>query len=74
MAPASSLAAAQVLEAEARFRMWGVNGGKMQTTLADFCDAPDVGQVLRRADVVLVNNEVYVPLHYTMRNEYEYEN
>ena len=61
MAPASSLAALQLVEATARFRLWGVNGGTMRTTLADFCDSPDVGQVLRRADVVLVNNEVYIP-------------
>lgn len=62
MAPASSLAALQLVEATARFRLWGVNGGTMRTTLADFCDSPDVGQVLRRADVVLVNNEVFSSL------------
>ena len=58
MAPAASLAALQLTEATARFRLWGVKGGKMATTLADFCDSPEAGHVLRRADVVLVNNEV----------------
>jgi len=55
---AAGLAAKQVVEAEGRFRMWGLKGGKMRTVKADFCDCPEVGQVMKRADVVLVNNEV----------------
>lgn len=58
MAHASLLARTQVKEAESRFRMWGLNSGKMHVVEADFCDNEDVNEVLRRADVVLVNNEV----------------
>ena len=58
MAHASSLARTQVSEAEARFRMWGVSSGAMQTVEVDFCRSPQVGRILQRADVVLVNNEV----------------
>ncbi|ORY54593.1 histone methylation protein DOT1-domain-containing protein [Leucosporidium creatinivorum] len=59
MAHASSLARRQVVEAEARFRLWGLNSGKMSTVEADFCEHPLVGEVLKRADVILVNNEVF---------------
>lgn len=41
--------------------MWGLSSGKMHTVEADFCEHPQVGEVLRRADVILVNNEVYGP-------------
>lgn len=58
MAHASSLARTQVTEAEARFRMWGLSSGAMKTVEADFCRSPEVGRILQRADVVLVNNEV----------------
>lgn len=57
---ASALARRQVVEAEARFRLWGLNSGKMSVVEADFCEHPLVGEVLKRADVILVNNEVYV--------------
>jgi H3 lysine-79-specific histone-lysine N-methyltransferase len=60
MAHASSLARTQLIEAEARFRLWGLSGGKMATVEADFCESPQVGEVLKRADVILVNNEVFV--------------
>ncbi|KAI5479260.1 histone-lysine N-methyltransferase, H3 lysine-79 specific [Pseudohyphozyma bogoriensis] len=59
MAHASSLARLQVVEAERRFRMWGLSSGKMKVVEADFCVEEQVGQVLRRANVVLVNNEVF---------------
>ncbi|SGY62751.1 BQ5605_C007g04730 [Microbotryum silenes-dioicae] len=58
MAHASSLARAQVVEAETRHKLWGVSAGKMEVIEADFCEHPLVGQVLKRADVILVNNEV----------------
>lgn len=60
MPHASQLARAQVVEAEARFELWGLAGGKMHVREANFCESPEVGEVLRRADVVLVNNEVCV--------------
>lgn len=40
--------------------MWGLSSGAMKVVEADFCESPEVGQVLKRADVVLVNNEVCV--------------
>lgn len=60
MPHASQLARAQVVEAEARFELWGLAGGAMHVREANFCESPEVGEVLRRADVVLVNNEVCV--------------
>ncbi|SCZ89045.1 BZ3500_MvSof-1268-A1-R1_Chr1-1g00915 [Microbotryum saponariae] len=62
MAHASSLARAQVVEAETRHKLWGVSAGKMEVIEADFCEHPLVGQVLKRADVILVNNEVFSSL------------
>ncbi|GAA6012231.1 hypothetical protein JCM10207_002771 [Rhodosporidiobolus poonsookiae] len=59
MPHASKLARDQVVEAEKRFRMWGLAGGAMKCVEADFCDEPEVGKVMRTADVVLVNNEVF---------------
>lgn len=60
MEHASALARSQVEEAKKRFRMWGLKGGFMKAVEADFCACDDVGKVIRRADVVLVNNEVFV--------------
>lgn len=60
MPHASLLARAQVVEANERFKLWGLSGGEMQVREADFCEDPEVGAVLRRANVVLVNNEVCV--------------
>ncbi|BGP01971.1 Histone-lysine N-methyltransferase, H3 lysine-79 specific [Rhodotorula toruloides ATCC 204091] len=59
MPHASSLARDQLAEAEKRFRMWGLGGGPMKVVEADFCEYPEVMQVLRTASVVLVNNEVF---------------
>lgn len=60
MKQAAVLAQLQTVEAEARFRLWGLNSGRMTTADVDFCNSEEVVQVLRRATVVLVNNEVYV--------------
>ncbi|KAM0790720.1 hypothetical protein ACM66B_004575 [Microbotryomycetes sp. NB124-2] len=59
MKHASALARKQAVEAESRFRMWGVKAGSMHVVEADFCEHPQVGEVLKRADVILVNNEVF---------------
>ncbi|GAA5899846.1 hypothetical protein JCM6882_005449 [Rhodosporidiobolus microsporus] len=59
MAHASRLARLQLGEAEKRFRMWGLGGGAMKVVEGDFCSHPDVFQVMKKADVVLVNNEVF---------------
>lgn len=63
MHQAAHLASKQVVEAEARFRMYGITAGKMRTVEADFCEDAEVQEVLKRATVVLVNNEVFV-LHF----------
>lgn len=60
MEHASTLARRQVVEAAARFRMWGLRGGAMHVVQADFCACDEVGKVMPRAEVVLVNNEVCV--------------
>ncbi|KAK4052362.1 Nucleosomal histone H3-Lys79 methylase [Microbotryomycetes sp. JL201] len=59
MKHASALARKQVIEAESRFRMWGIKAGSMNVVEADFCEHPQAGEVLKRADVILVNNEVF---------------
>lgn len=48
MAHASQLARLQVVEATARFRMWGIKGGAMHVVETDFCEAPEVVELLRR--------------------------
>lgn len=60
MPAAALLASKQVKEAESRFRMYGISSGAMRTVEADFCEDPEVQAVLKRATVVLVNNEVFV--------------
>ncbi|BGP50254.1 Nucleosomal histone H3-Lys79 methylase [Rhodotorula kratochvilovae] len=59
MAHASRLARLQVSEAQRRARMWGLSAGEMKVVEADFTTCAEVGEVMRRADVVLVNNEVF---------------
>ncbi|WFD33894.1 [histone H3]-lysine(4) N-trimethyltransferase [Malassezia cuniculi] len=60
-APAE-LAHAQVLQATARWRMWGLKGGKhIESWCADFTESDKVRAVLRDADVVLVNNYAFSP-------------
>lgn len=58
MPGAAKLADAQVAEADERFRLWGLAGGAMQVREANFLESREVVEVLRRTDVVLVNNEV----------------
>jgi [histone H3]-lysine79 N-trimethyltransferase len=51
----ASLADAQIEEAKARWAMWGLDGGRAEAWKGDFCASERVGEVLRKADVVLVN-------------------
>ncbi|KAK0563817.1 Nucleosomal histone H3-Lys79 methylase [Tilletia horrida] len=55
------LADAQIDEAKARWAMWGLEGGHAEAWKADFCASERVGEVLRKADVVLVNNYAFTP-------------
>lgn len=61
MAHASHLARLQLREARARFKtLWGLGSGTMECHEADFCESSLVPKVLKKADLVLVNNEVSV--------------
>jgi H3 lysine-79-specific histone-lysine N-methyltransferase len=61
MPGASGLAARQLDEARSRARMWGIHMGSVQARQADFLSSADVDQVLKRADVILVNNYAFTP-------------
>lgn len=53
MAGASRLAREQLAEAQRRWAMWGLAAGQVEIREGDFCTAPEVGGVLKRADVVV---------------------
>ena len=56
----SDLAEQQIIEASYRWRMWHVRGGpRVESWQGDFTTLDRVGQVIRRADVVLVNKCVF---------------
>jgi H3 lysine-79-specific histone-lysine N-methyltransferase len=59
MALAADLGAKQAAELQARARLWNISLGDIHLLQGDFLDSPDVNAVLRRADVVLVNNKVF---------------
>lgn len=56
---AASLGTKQASELKARARLWNINLGDMHLLHGDFLDTPEIDDVLRRADVVLVNNKVF---------------
>lgn len=56
---AASLATQQAAELKARSRLWNIHLGPLHLLHADFLDSPAIDAVLRRADVVLVNNKVF---------------
>ncbi|PVH89967.1 DOT1-domain-containing protein [Cadophora sp. DSE1049] len=59
MRNASRLARKQAAEFKARCRLWGLNTGEVQLEEDNFLRNDAISAVLRRADVVLVNNEVF---------------
>ncbi|KAI9733203.1 MAG: Nucleosomal histone H3-Lys79 methylase [Claussenomyces sp. TS43310] len=61
MENACTLAEAQRVEFEARCRMWGIEPGAVKLERGDFMDNTNIRSALKRADVVLVNNEVFTP-------------
>jgi len=61
MENACSLADAQKVEFEARCRLWGIQPGLARLERGDFMMNSDIRGALQRADVVLVNNEVFTP-------------
>ncbi|KFY48671.1 hypothetical protein V495_01131 [Pseudogymnoascus sp. VKM F-4514 (FW-929)] len=61
MENACSIAEAQKAEFEARCRLWGLQPGLTRLERGDFMVNEDIREALQRADVVLVNNEVFTP-------------
>lgn len=57
----AKLAAAQAREFPSRCRMWGIKPGEVHLIQDDFTKNPDILDVLKRADVVLVNNQAFNP-------------
>lgn len=58
----AGLAAEQIGEAQARWAAWGLRGGgEVEAWLGDFGEHTGVREVLKRADVVLVNNYAFLP-------------
>lgn len=53
MAGASRLAREQLEEARRRWAMWGLSAGRVEIREGDFCVDPEVGEVLKRADVLV---------------------
>lgn len=56
---AASLGSKQASELQARARLWNISLGAIHLISGDFLESPVIDAVLRRADVVLVNNKVF---------------
>lgn len=61
MENACTLAEAQKVEFETRCRLWGISPGTVKLEHGDFMMNDNIRQAIKRADVVLVNNEVFTP-------------
>lgn len=59
MEAACDLAQAQETEFAVRCRLWGIKPGKVQLERGDFRENTATKEAMRRADVILVNNEVF---------------
>ncbi|PSN66547.1 histone-lysine N-methyltransferas-like protein [Corynespora cassiicola Philippines] len=55
----ASFADRQASELRARAKLWNISLGPITLLHGDFLESPEVDEVLRRADVVLVNNKVF---------------
>lgn len=51
----------QQAEFEARSRLWGLQMGKVSLEKGDFTENAAIKKILRKADAVLVNNQVFTP-------------
>jgi H3 lysine-79-specific histone-lysine N-methyltransferase len=58
---ACELADLQVTEFKARCQLWDLAPGSVHLERGDFLTNPAIGKALRRADVVLVNNQAFTP-------------
>ena len=61
MQNACDLADLQQAEFKARCRLWGIAPGKTHLTRGDFLTEENIIAVLKRADVVLINNQAFTP-------------
>jgi H3 lysine-79-specific histone-lysine N-methyltransferase len=59
MPNACDLADAQEKEFAARCRLWGIRTGDVRLVRGDFMQTTAIHEAMRRADVILVNNEVF---------------
>lgn len=57
----AELAELQQREFPERCRMWGIKPGKVQLIHGDFLETPEIDAILKRADVVLINNQAFNP-------------
>jgi len=55
------LADLQAEEFNQRARLWGVHVGRVRLVKGDFLETKEIAAVLKRADVVLVNNQAFGP-------------
>ncbi|KAJ5677998.1 uncharacterized protein N7477_003631 [Penicillium maclennaniae] len=58
---ACDLADLQQSEFKARCRLWGIAPGKTHLVRGDFLEQESIIDVLKRADVVLINNQAFTP-------------
>ncbi|KAL4968826.1 histone methyltransferase DOT1 [Aspergillus stella-maris] len=61
MQNACDLAKLQQVEFKARCRLWGIAPGKTHLVQGDFLKEQSIIDVLKRADVVLINNQAFTP-------------
>lgn len=61
MENACDLAALQHQEFTDRCHLWGLALGKIHLERGDFLESRVIGRVLKRADVILVNNQAFTP-------------
>ncbi|QKX58558.1 uncharacterized protein TRUGW13939_05683 [Talaromyces rugulosus] len=61
MPNACKLADLQRVEFKARCRLWGIAPGKTRLVHGDFLAESSILDVLKRADVVLINNQAFTP-------------
>ncbi|KAK5060057.1 hypothetical protein LTR84_009941 [Exophiala bonariae] len=55
----NTLAQLQAKEFPARCRLWGIKPGKVHLIHGDFLKKQEIKEVLKRADVILVNNQAF---------------
>lgn len=61
MENACDLAELQEQEFNARCRLWGLSVGQMRLERGDFLENQNILKMLRKADVILVNNQAFTP-------------